>query len=244
MATVREHYATHLAPVYLWMSGGFERAIALGRADLEALNIDLSRCRTAVDLGAGFGMHTIPLAQGGCSVTAIDTSALLVHELHNRSAGLLVRIVTADLLDVEAHVPEAVPLVVCMGDTITHLQNLDEVDRLFQAVSRRLAPQGHFILTFRDYTSPAQGTARFIPVRSDADRILTCFLEEQASHMVVHDILHERHEGAWEMRISAYRKLRLAPAMVVERLQAVGLSAVASPGPRGMVSEVATAAGG
>ena len=125
MATVREHYATHLAPVYLWMSGGFERAIAMGRADLEALNLDLSRCRTAVDLGAGFGMHTIPLAQAGCSVTAIDTSALLLDELHDRSTGLLVRIVTADVLDIEAHVQEAVPLALCMGDTITHLQNLD-----------------------------------------------------------------------------------------------------------------------
>jgi SAM-dependent methyltransferase len=241
MASVREHYATHLAPVYLWMAGGFERAIALGRADLESLNIDLSRCRTAADLGAGFGMHAIPLAQGGCSVTAIDTSAVLLDELHQRSAGLLVRNVTADLLDVEAHVRDPVPLVLCMGDTITHLESLDDVDRLFRAVSRCLAPEGHFVLTFRDYTSPAQGTARFIPVRSDAERILTCFLEEQGDHMVVHDILHERREAAWEMRVSAYRKLRLAPASVGERLQAAGLSAAVSPGPRGMVCVVATA---
>jgi SAM-dependent methyltransferase len=240
MSSVREHYATHLAPVYLWMAGGFERAIALGRADLESLSIDVSKCRTAVDLGAGFGMHTIPLAQDGCSVTGIDTSALLLDELHQRSAGLLVRLVTADLLDAEAHVREPVPLMLCMGDTITHLESLEEVDRLFGAVSRCLAPQGHFVLTFRDYTSPAQGTARFIPVRSDADRILTCFLEEQGSHMAVHDILHERREAGWAMRVSAYRKLRLAPALVVERLQAVGLSAVVSAGPRGMLCVVAT----
>src|SRR4051812_36979727 len=126
MATVSEHYATHLAPVYLWMSGGFERAIALGRSDLESLHIDLSRCTTAVDLGAGFGMHAIPLAQDGCSVTAIDTSAVLLDELRNRSAGLPVRIVAADVMDIEAHVHEAVPLVLCMGDTITHLQTLDD----------------------------------------------------------------------------------------------------------------------
>jgi len=242
MATVTEHYATHLAPVYLWMAGGFERAIALGRADLESLNLDVSRCRSAVDLGAGFGMHAIPLAQAGCSVTAIDTSAVLLRELSERAAGLPVRIVTADVLEVEAHVSEPVPLVLCMGDTITHLQNPDEVDRLFHAVSRCLAPQGRFVLTFRDYSNPAQGTARFIPVRSDADRILTCFLEEQGSHIIVHDILHERRQESWEMRVSAYRKLRLAPAVIVERLQAAGLGAVASPGPRGMVAVVATAA--
>ena len=243
MATVTEHYATHLAPVYLWMSGGFERAVALGRADLESLKLDLSRCRTAVDLGAGFGMHAIPLAQTGCSVTAIDTSAELLHELSDRIAGLPIQVVTADLLDVEAHVPEPVQLVLCMGDTLTHLDNLDDVDRVFHAVSRCLAPQGHLVLTFRDYSNPAQGTARFIPVRSDSDRILTCFLEEQSSHMIVHDILHERHGESWQMRVSAYRKLRLAPATVVERLRTAGLVAAASPGPRGMVCVVATALG-
>jgi hypothetical protein len=108
-------------------------------------------------------------------------------------------------------------------------------------VSRGLAPAGHFVLTFRDYSTPAQGTARFIPVRSDGDRILTCFLEEQGDHIVVHDIVHERQQAAWTMKVSAYHKLRLAPASVVERLQAAGLSAVASPGPRGMVCVVATA---
>ena len=241
MTSVREHYATHLAPVYLWMAGGFERAIAMGRADLESLNIDLSRCKTAVDLGAGFGMHAVPLAQAGCSVTAIDTSAVLLDELHQRSAGLLVRVVTADLLDVEAHVREPVPLVLCMGDTITHLESLKDVDRLFHAVSRCLVPGGHFVSTFRDYSNPAQGTARFIPVRSDTDRILTCFLEEQGDRMVVHDILHERRDTGWEMKVSAYQKLRLAPASVVERLQAAGLSATVSAGPRGMVCVVATA---
>jgi len=241
MATVTEHYATHLAPVYLWMAGGFERALALGRADLESLKVDLLGCATAVDLGAGFGMHAIPLAQAGCSVTAIDTSAVLLHELSKRAAGLPVWIVTADVLDVEAHVHEPVPLVLCMGDTVTHLQNLEEVDRLFQAVSRCLAPMGRFVMTFRDYSNPAQGTARFIPVRSDADRILTCFLEEQGAHMVVHDILHERRQESWEMRVSAYRTLRLSPIVVVERLRAAGLDAVAAPGPRGMVAVVATA---
>jgi SAM-dependent methyltransferase len=241
MSSVREHYATHLAPVYLWMVGGFERAVAQGRADLESLDIDLSRCGTAVDLGAGFGMHAIPLALGGCNVVAIDTSDVLLDELRQRSAGLPIRSITADLLDVEEHVREPVPLVLCMGDTITHLDTLGDVDRLFQAVSRCLAPAGRFVLTFRDYTKPLQGTARFIPVRGDGERILTCFLEEDGDCVVVHDLLHQRQHTTWDLRVSAYRKLRLPPAWVLERLHAAGLSAAVSAGPRGMVCVVASA---
>ena len=101
---------------------------------------------------------------------------------------------------------------------------------------------GRFLITFRDYSVPPVGDARFIAVRSDADRIHTCFLEEQPGHMVVHDVLHERTGANWQMRVSSYRKLRLAPHWVVRSLERVGLTAVVEKGPRGMVRVVATKA--
>ena len=242
MASVAEHYASHLAPVYLWMAGGFERAVETGRADLEALPIDLAACGAALDLGAGFGMHAIPLAQRGCRVTALDTSRLLLDELRQRSPGLSVRAVEANLLDLEQYTPEPLPLMLCMGDTLTHLERDQDVDVLFRAASRNLAPGGHLVLTFRDYERLPQGPARFLLVRSDTERLLTCFLEEDGPRVVVHDILHERGAAGWDMRVSAYRKLRLAPAAVTARLQAAGLAATVSAGPRGMVCIVGSKA--
>ena len=62
------------------------------------------------------------------------------------------------------------------------------------------------------------GTARFLPVRADDQRILTCFLEYGPSHVTVHDLLHEREAGgAWRLQTSAYRKLRLSPGWVAGR---------------------------
>ena len=63
MSTVAEHYATHLSPIYLWMAGGPEVALQAGGAEIEALNLPLARGVTVFDLGAGFGMHSIPLAR-------------------------------------------------------------------------------------------------------------------------------------------------------------------------------------
>ncbi|WP_224787783.1 hypothetical protein [Pseudomonas fluorescens] len=60
-ATVADHYETHLAPVYLWMAGGFDAAVSRGEAEIEAVLPNRASGTTAVDLGAGFGMHTIPL---------------------------------------------------------------------------------------------------------------------------------------------------------------------------------------
>lgn len=59
MTSVEAHYETLLAPIYLWMAGGAEAAFSAGAKDLEGL---LGAPGFAVDLGAGFGMHAIPLA--------------------------------------------------------------------------------------------------------------------------------------------------------------------------------------
>jgi hypothetical protein len=85
-----------------------------------------------------------------------------------------------------------------------------------------------------------EGAARFIAVRSDADRIHTCFLEQQGERLNVHDIVHERDGTKWGMKVSSYPKLRLAPAAVAAMLQRVGLEPTVGAGPRGMTTVTAT----
>lgn len=138
---------------------------------------------------------------------------------------------------------ERADLFICMGDTLTHLENRDAVLRLFANVAASIRPGGIFALTFRDYTNPPTGSDRFIPVRADANRILTCFLEATPTHVLVHDILYEREGHDWRMTTSSYAKLRLDPAWVVRSLEALAFRVERSPGPRGMVRLVATAPG-
>ncbi len=78
MPSVTEHYEGHLAPIYVWMAGGMDAAITRGRAEVDAVCPRPSKSRWAVDLGAGFGMHAIPLADIGYSVLAIDSSGTLL----------------------------------------------------------------------------------------------------------------------------------------------------------------------
>jgi SAM-dependent methyltransferase len=91
MSAVSDHYQRLLAPIYLWMAGGPEHALTLGAEDLSSLGITTSSGTAAVDLGAGFGMHAIPLAQLGYSVTAVDSSAVLLGELRRFGEGLGIR---------------------------------------------------------------------------------------------------------------------------------------------------------
>jgi SAM-dependent methyltransferase len=239
MSSVTEHYEHHLAPIYVWMAGGAEAAIARGRAEIQAICPRPASPRWAVDLGAGFGMHAIPLAEIGYSVLAIDSSGTLLELLRNDARASSITAVQDDLLAFRKYLDAPAALFVCMGDTLTHLPDRLSVERLFAEVARMLARGGRFIVTFRDYSTPLIGPMRFIPVRSDSGRILTCFLEYEDEAVTVHDILHERDGAAWAQRVSAYRKLRLSPEWVARALEAAGMQVKREPGPGGMVRLVA-----
>jgi SAM-dependent methyltransferase len=241
MVSVEGHYESLLAPIYLWMAGGIDHALSQGLSDIAGLT---DRGGLAVDFGAGFGMHAIPLARSGYRVLAIDSSRHLLEQLESHASGLPIRTVCADLLGFREHLVEKAQLILCMGDTLTHLEGKDDVEDLFQGVAEALAPGGRFVATFRDYTRLPQGVGRFIPVRSDSGRIHTCFLEELPEHVAVHDLIHERADTGWSMKVSSYRKLRLAPGAVRDALNAAGLETVIEPGPRGMVKITASASPG
>lgn len=241
MATVNDHYATHLAPLYEWLVGDVEAALARSAAELDAANIRNGVGGTAVDLGAGIGLHALPLARRGYSVSAIDSNAQLLAALRARAGSLPIATVTADLLDFSNHLSRPADVILCMGDTLTHLASVAEVVKLLASVAGSLAKGGAFVTTFRDYaTASLTAERRFIPVRSEAQRILTCFLEYADDTVTVHDLLHQWQDGHWVQRVSSYPKLRLAPAWVAAQLQRHGFVVRISTGAGGMVCVAAT----
>jgi predicted TPR repeat methyltransferase len=239
MAGVAEHYRSHLAPVYVWMCGGFDAAIARGDSEIGAILPDLSTGSQAVDLGSGFGMHSIPLARRGCSVLAVDSSSYLLGQLRAHAGTLPITAVEDDLLAFQRYLDRPADVVLCMGDTLTHLPAREAASQLFTLAAASLRPGGTFIATFRDYTRALVGHGRFIPVKSDDDRILTCFLEYATEHVDVHDMLHERNGDTWQLRVSTYRKLRLDPQWISASLRDRGFAVRVEPGLAGMVRVIA-----
>jgi SAM-dependent methyltransferase len=240
MQTAARHYEAHLGPIYSWMVGDLKLALARGAAEIDALKLHSRPSAIAVDLGAGFGMHAIPLAERGFNVTAIDNCRVLLDELRARSGTLPITICDADLLAFRTFVKQA-GVIVCMGDTLTHLPDLPAVESLIASVAAALARNGVFAATFRDYaTTPLEGDARFIPVRSDSQRILTCFLEYGRDQVTVHDLLHRQENGQWRQSVSSYPKLRLAPEWLIARLEEHGFTVARDVNPSGMVRTVAT----
>lgn len=236
MTTVQAHYDQLLGSVYTWMAGGFDASVERNRQLLSALGIEKWPRGLAVDLGCGSGFQSIPLAQAGYRVLGLDLCETLLAELRSRARDLPVRAVRDDLANFASHCETAPVLIVCMGDTLTHLLSIESIAGLFRDAARALAPGGRIVLGFRDLaTHELRGPQRFIPVRSEPDRLFTCFLDYHPGYVEVSDLLHERTDGAWRFSASSYRKLRLDAARVGGLLNAAGLDVEQSATDQGLV---------
>jgi SAM-dependent methyltransferase len=240
MASVEEHYDRLLADVYSWMYGGWDAALERYTEFFATRGFVPAKSGRAVDLGAGCGFQAIPLARLGYSVTAIDMDRKLLAELQAHNNGAPIETVCANLVDFRRHTKEPVELVVCMVDTLLHLDSQDVVERLFGDVLEALEPGGTFIATFRDFSVAAEDLDRFISVRNDERMIFTCFLEFEPGTVKVHDLVYRRIDGRWDFAKSFYRKLRLSTAWVVSTLRSVGFDQVETALDRGLVVVTAT----
>lgn len=77
-------------------------------------------------------------------------------------------------------------------------------------------------MTFRDYSTELEDTNRFIPVKSDSERILTCILEYYPDRIRVNDLLYEFENGQWVQKVSSYYKTRISQELVVSYLKRTG----------------------
>jgi len=224
MADVKEHYDRLLAEYYSWMSGGFAKKLQQNQKFFRSHRVRPAHSGIAVDLGAGCGFQSIPLSQIGFNVIAIDSSKKLLAELRQNAQGLAIKTINDDLLSFDRCCPGPIELVVCMGDTLTHLSTRKTIRRLLRKVFKTLETGGRLILSFRNLSVELTGLDRFISVRNDASIIFACFLEYEKNQVKVHDIVYQRKHDRWGLKKSFYKKIRIAPQWIKEVLQGLGFN--------------------
>ena len=223
MASVKEHYDNLLAEHYSWMFGDHATKVVENTRFFERLRIRSGMSGKALDLGCGSGFQSIALAKLGFKVFGIDLCSKLLEELRVQSQGLDIKVVQGDMLDHQIYADKGpFEVAVCMGDTLTHLPKVEDVMTLFENVYSNLEYGGSLIVTFRDLTSELKGLERFIPVRTDEEKLMATFLEYEENHVKVNDLIFVKEESGWVLKKSVYRKLRIGADQVQNYLVNMG----------------------
>jgi SAM-dependent methyltransferase len=221
--TVKKHYDQHLGSVYSWMCGDFNERASEFRKFLTGNSVYPIANRTTIDLGAGHGIQSVPLAELGFNVIAIDFNEELLNELRSNSHELNIAAFNEDIINFEKYADKP-ELIICCGDTISHLNSMEDIKQLISKIAEVLCENGKLILSFRDQSLELKGPVRFIPVKSDENKILTCMLEYETDFVRVTDLLYERIDREWQQKVSSYRKVRVQADHIVNIIEACNLS--------------------
>ncbi|TGM25680.1 class I SAM-dependent methyltransferase [Leptospira levettii] len=228
MKEPKEHYENHLGIFYSWMLGDLEPKIQAFQEYLIQKKLTPLNKEVSIDLGAGNGLQSIALARLGYEVIAIDFNLQLLKELEEtrKKENLPIQTINADILTVSQWKNQNPSFLLCCGDTLTHLSSINQIQEFLKLCYETLTPNGNLLLSFRDYSNPLRGDSRFIPVKADDNRILTCILEDEGKKLRVTDQLYEKSNGSWQMKISSYYKTKLSKEECLSLLKGIGFQFV------------------
>lgn len=103
--------------------------------------LERSPGRRVWDLACGTGLHAEFLANLGAEVVAIDASPEMIRHAQQRRPHERIQYQAADMRVLPN---QAADLVVCLGNSLSLLESVDEVRAVVAEVAKRLAPGGMF----------------------------------------------------------------------------------------------------
>jgi hypothetical protein len=214
---VKDHYDQFLAQFYSWMIGDYESRVKSHIRFFKDAGLTENN-GIAIDLGAGHGIQSMALSETHSMVHAVDFCQSLLEDLDSRKSASI-ETHCSDILAFLRQFNARANTIVCMGDTLTHLNSAADVFEMLRLSSNKLAAGGKLIIAYRDLSTELTGANRFLPVKSDSHTVMTCFLEYFPDVVKVHDIIHTRTEERWTQKISWYPKLRLPVDLVQKAIR-------------------------
>lgn len=112
----------------------------------------LEGCSAVLDIGCGTGNKTIHFAASGRKITGIDGDAAMIAEAQKKNSTPGITYKTMDMLLVDAAFePGSFDAVLCLGNTLVHLNGQREIERLLRKVAGLLTAGGVCIIQILNY---------------------------------------------------------------------------------------------
>jgi SAM-dependent methyltransferase len=119
------------------------KVMALSRSSSPAAEVPV------LDVGAGTGRNTLPLARAGHPTVALELAPILADLLRSDASHekIALHVVTGNVLDDRLELPLAPYGLAVVAEVVPHLRNVDELRALFTRVGTLLRPGGTLLVS-------------------------------------------------------------------------------------------------
>lgn len=168
-----EQFYDQLAAHYDEMTR-FEQRLPQARTQMQSLR-EVYNFDSAIDLACGTGLHVCALAQLGVSATGIDISGQMLDKarLHAAKLGLAPRFARSSLLDIDTLGLAPVDAMFCLGNSIPHITEQQQLYFAFAKFAALLNKKGILVLQLLNYRSILSVRERIVNInRSDTEHVI------------------------------------------------------------------------
>ena len=124
--------------------------------------------KTAVDMGCGSGVHVLALASLGVQATGVDLSERMLEQARAHAATLPgTAFFPGDFLS--SFPPEllAVDAILCLGNSLPHIDSAGRLLAVFSHWKRHLVPGGKIVVQLLNYARIMRQRERIVGIRRD-----------------------------------------------------------------------------
>lgn len=138
---------------YERLSKYYDIIFKTGEAQLDLIKSLVKPGRKILDIGSGTGTYTIPLAKLGYNVVALDYDQGMIDKLRGKAEALDLQIdsFARDMMGLDDLIEDEYDGILCIGNTLPHLKDMDEVEAFLRIASKKMAEGGVFIIQTVNY---------------------------------------------------------------------------------------------
>ncbi len=152
----------------------------LTKATLEVIRVCLEPPARIVDFGAGTGRLSIPLAELGYDVEAVDPCRPMLEQLKSKTGGEEINIVNCLMQDFQSE--KKFDMALCVFTVLTYILDDKSLKRSIQSAASALKPEGLLLIDipsrylFQSYSRKTQKIDRIVSIMPE-DEVLYSYEE-------------------------------------------------------------------
>ncbi len=133
---------------------------------------DRYNLESAIDVACGTGRHAIIMSQMGIRAVGADMSAGMLDKARTfaNQIGVQVQWIGCPMQELSQHVNEKFDIVLCLGNSLPHILNQDDLDRTISGFAKLLQPGGVLLIQLLNYHQILKQKKRIVAVTKNENR--------------------------------------------------------------------------
>ncbi len=125
-----------------------------------------------LDIATGTGNYAIEFAKNNYNVTAIDLDSEMIEALKKKSANQTFKLdpKTMNMLDLNALDGDGYDGVFCIGNSLVHLQTIEDITHACEEIYKRLKTGGSMVVQIVNYDRIIEQDVRDLPLINRSDQ--------------------------------------------------------------------------